>query len=243
MTVRPDAPTLAQRSTAFLDYVESWLTDRPTLDLAELIERVGGPDNVAIMSVDLIVGFCHQGALASPRVEGILPAVTRLLERAHGLGVRHIVLTQDTHVENAEEFGSFPPHCVVGTAESQTTPELMALSFADDFAIVEKNSISSTIAPQWTEWENANGPFAAWIIVGDCTDLCVYQAAMALMTRSFSEQRGQRVVIPVDCVQTYDMPVETAGQIGAEPHEGDLLHAVFLHSMALNGVEVVSRVV
>jgi nicotinamidase-related amidase len=243
MTAPATTPTLAHRATPYLDYVESWLAERPALDLADLIERADGPDNVAVVSVDLIVGFCHQGALASPRVEGILPDVTRLLARAHDLGVRHIVLTQDTHLENAEEFGSFPPHCIAGTHESQTAPALAGLSFADEFTIVEKNSISSTIAPQWVEWERAHGPFSAWVIVGDCTDLCVYQAAMSLQTRSLSEQRGHEVVIPVNCVQTYDMPVETAQKIGAEPHDGDLLHAVFLHSMALNGVEVVSRVV
>ena len=37
------------------------------------------------------------------------------------------------------------------------------------------------------------------------------------------------------------MPVETALQLGALPHDGDLLHRIFLYSMALNGIEVVAR--
>jgi hypothetical protein len=41
-------------------------------------------------------------------------------------------------------------------------------------------------------------------------------------------------------VDTYDMSVSTATQIGANPHGADLLHAVFLYHMALNGVEVFS---
>jgi hypothetical protein len=36
------------------------------------------------------------------------------------------------------------------------------------------------------------------------------------------------------------MPVETAQEIGAMPHDGDLLHRIFLYQMALNGVEVVA---
>jgi nicotinamidase-related amidase len=237
------SPSLAQRTAPYLDYVENWLDARPALPLVELIAHAGGPERVAIVSVDLIVGFCHQGALSSPRVENILPPVVHLLERAHALDVQNIILAQDTHLEDAEEFGSYPPHCVQGTEESQTAPLLARLPFADTFTVIEKNSISSTIAPQWVEWERQHGPFAAWVVVGDCTDLCVYQAAMALKTRSMSEQRGQMVVVPIDCVQTYDMPVDDAQRIGAEPHDGDLLHAVFLHSMALNGVDVVSRVV
>jgi hypothetical protein len=53
--------------------------------------------------------------------------------------------------------------------------------------------------------------------------------------------RDARVIVPANCVQTYDMPVETAAQFGILPHDGDLLHSVFLYHMALNGVEVVRR--
>jgi nicotinamidase-related amidase len=82
-----------------------------------------------------------------------------------------------------------------------------------------------------------------WIVVGDCTDLCVYQAAMALKTRSLANHLGQRVIVPADCVATYDLPVEPALAVGAQPHDGDLLHHVFLHSMSQNGVEIVARIV
>ena len=43
----------------------------------------------------------------------------------------------------------------------------------------------------------------------------------------------------------YNKPVRPevqALEIGTQPHDGDLLHAVFLHSMALNGVDVVATV-
>ncbi|HMM42598.1 MAG TPA: isochorismatase family protein [Thermomicrobiales bacterium] len=234
--------TLAERAAPYLNYVEEWLDRLPPASLKEIIKTAGGPERVAVVSVDLIVGFCHSGALSSPRVAGILQPAADLMTRAHGAGIEAIVLTQDTHRPDAEEFASYPPHCIAGTEESETAPELLALPFADSFDVVEKNSIASTIAPAWVAWEQEHGPFAAWIVVGDCTDLCVYQAAMALKLRSLSEHRGERVVVPVDCVQTYDLPVEQALEIGTQPHDGDLLHAVFLHSMALNGVDVVATV-
>jgi len=241
-TTHASAP-LSQRSAPYIDFLESWVTSLPDLSIDDVIESTGSVDQIAIVSVDLIVGFCHSGPLSSPRVAGILPAVRALMERAHAAGITKVVLSQDTHRPDAEEFGSYPAHCVAGTEESQTAPELRSLPFADQFAVVEKNSISSLIEPAFLEWEAANGPFATYIVVGDCTDLCIYQAAMALKLRSVDQHLGQRVIVPENCVQTYDITVETAAQIGAQPHDGDLLHHVFLHSMAQNGVEIVGRIV
>ena len=55
-------------------------------------------------------------------------------------------------------------------------------------------------------------------------------------------QRDCQVVVPENCVQTYDLPVAIAKSIGAMPHDGDLLHLVFLYHMALNGVRIVKAV-
>jgi nicotinamidase-related amidase len=235
--------TLQQRSAPYLDFLEAWLADLPDLSLDDTIAHAGSVDRIAIVSVDLIVGFCHSGPLSSPRVAAILPAVRALMEHAKDAGITKVVLAQDTHRPDAEEFGSYPPHCVAGTEESMTAPELSSLPFADGFTIVEKNSISSVIDPAFTEWESQHGPFSTYIVVGDCTDLCVYQAAMALKVRSVSQHLGQRVIVPENCVATYDIPVETAARLNTQPHDGDLLHLVFLHSMAQNGVDVVGRIV
>lgn len=234
---------LRVRSVAYLDFIEDWLAHLPNLALDSVIEEAGSAGQVAVVSVDLIVGFCHSGPLSSPRVAGILPAVAALFQRAYAAGITNIALTQDTHRPDAEEFASYPPHCIAGTEESQTAPELANLPFADTFTIIEKNSISSVIEPAFTEWETTHGPFSTYIIVGDCTDLCIYQAAMALKLRSVDQHLGQRVIVPANCVETYDVPVEMARTLGAPPHDGDLLHHVFLHSMAQNGVEVVGHVV
>lgn len=234
--------TLAERAAPYLNYVESWLNRLPSASLDEIIATAGGPGRVGFITVDLSVGFCHRGALSSPRVAAILQPTAELMTRAHEAGIEAFVLSQDAHRPDAQEFSSYPPHCVAGTDEADTAPELLALPFSDTFSLVETNSLATLIAPGWDDWEREHGPFAAWIVVGDCTDLCVYQAAMALKLRSNAEHRGERVVVPVDCVQTYDLPVEQALEVGAKPHDGDLLHAVFLHSMALNGVDVVATV-
>jgi hypothetical protein len=55
--------------------------------------------------------------------------------------------------------------------------------------------------------------------------------------------RNVRVVVPIDGVDTFDIPVDVAEEIGALPHPGDLLHLIFLYNMAQNGVEIVAKVV
>jgi hypothetical protein len=80
-------------------------------------------------------------------------------------------------------------------------------------------------------------------VVGDCTDLCTYQLAMYLRTAANeNQQRSIRIILPEDCVDTYDLPVTTAQQIGATPHSAEILHLIFLYHMMLNGIEVVSTI-
>jgi nicotinamidase-related amidase len=107
--------------------------------------------------------------------------------------------------------------------------------------VIPKNSISSFIGTTLNAWLNArHQELDTFIVVGDCTDLCVHQLAMHLRLRANAHGYHHRVVVPANCVQTYDMPVDTAANLDIMPHDADLLHAIFMYHMALNGVEIVS---
>ena len=225
----------------FLTWLTGWEANLKSAQLSEPIATE--PSQVAMMCVDLVVGFCYEGPLSSPRVARIVPPIVTLFQKAYTSDIQHFVLTQDSHPPDAVEFGAYAPHCVAGTQEAETVPELLALPFADEFTLIPKNSINSAIGTGLDAWLEAHPEVKTFIVVGDCTDLCVYQLAMHLRLRANALGLEQRIVLPVDCVATYDLPVETAQSLGVLPHDGDLLHAVFLYSMALNGVEVVSSVV
>ncbi len=221
----------------FLDWLIEWNRQLHPLALGDIDAA-----HTALLSIDLIRGFCTLGPLASPRVQGIVPNVVALFKKLHEHGVQHFILTQDTHAEGTPEFNAFAPHCVAGTAESETIPELAELPFAQTFHIVPKNSLSSTVGTELPAWLAAHPEINTFIIVGDCTDLCIFQAAMDLRLQANASNRADvRVIVPADCVQTYDLPIPIAQQIGALPHDGDLLHAIFLYMLALNGVEVVEH--
>jgi nicotinamidase-related amidase len=206
-------------------------------------EVIPDPAAVALIAVDLTKGFCCEGPLASPRVAAIVPAAVRLFRRVHDRGVRRFLLLQDTHDADAIEFSAYPPHAVAGTAESETIDELKELPFADLFVVMPKNSVSCDIGTDLGPWLEAHPAVTTFIVVGDCTDICVYLAAMYLRLRAnVLGLRDVGVIVPADCVQTYDLPVATAEELGALPHDGDLLHRVFLYHMALNGIQVVAHI-
>lgn len=230
--------SLLENSSAFIHYVDELVHNLKPIKWSEVITD---PQRTAILSVDLIVGFCYEGKLASPRIAAIVPNAVRLFEQAYARGVRQFVLVQEWHHENAEEFKAFAPHGIRHTREAETVPELAALPFADSFVILRKNSVNPAFDTGLDDWLNAH-PIHTAIVVGDCTDICAYLLALHLRTRANQRNEPLRVIVPANCVQTYDLPLPVAQPIGAMPHDGDFLHALFLYHMALHKLEVVSAI-
>jgi nicotinamidase-related amidase len=238
------APPLGQRSQAFLEYLDRFLTSLTDESLGAVIERAGGSAHVAMIAVDVVNGFCVAGPLASPRVGQIVPPIERLLRDAYEAGVRAFAVLRDSHSPRAPEFAQFGPHCLAGTAESALVGELAALPFAGSFADVPKNATSAWAgAEQFAAWvaRQRTAGVRAFVVAGDCTDLCVYQTAMPLKLAANARDEEIEVLVLADCVDTYDLPVDAAERLGVMPHPGDLLHAVFLYHLQLNGVHVVRR--
>jgi nicotinamidase-related amidase len=228
---------LMAKSVEFVDYLEEWLAGLEEVSLRDLVID---PARTAVVSVDILKGFCDFGPLSSPRVGAIVKPITRLFEQAWSLGVRHILLTQDTHEPDAVEFEQWPPHCVRGTTEAEPVDAFKALPFFDQLLQLPKNSIHSELHTGLSAWIADHPQVDTFIVVGDCTDLCTYQLAMHLRLEANARQLVRRVVVPVEAVDTYDRPVAAAREQGGFPHPGDLMHAVFLYHMALNGVAVVA---
>ena len=199
-------------------------------------------ENIAVVSADLIEGFCYHGRLASPRIGGIVGPNVELFRRAYDLGVRNFALVQEYHSPDALEFEQYGPHCIRETDEAETVEPLKALPFANLFTVIHKNSLHPALHTGLDKWLAERPQVNTFITVGDCTDLCVYQFAMHFKLMGNAVDRRTNVLVPANCVQTYDVAVDAAQAIGALPHDGDLLHALFLYHMALNGAAVCSRI-
>jgi nicotinamidase-related amidase len=236
-----DVNTFLQQSKPFVEWMLVWKESLQPLSLKTL--TAADPASVGIVSVDVIKGFCNVGPLSSPRVNQIITPIVELFKLAWEQGVRDIALPQDAHPEDAVEFAQYTPHCIRGTEEAETVAAFRALPFFDNLVVIEKNSIASGLEPAFDAWLSGRPFIKNWIVVGDCTDLCTHQLAMHIRLNANQHQReGVRVILPVNGVDTYDLPVETAQQIGAVPHDGVFLHLVFLYHMMLNGIEVVTEI-
>ncbi len=237
------ASNVATTGASFLTWLDNWVSNFSSLDLGAFMHENGiKPENVAVISADLVVGFCYKGTLASPRIASVVEPSANLFRRAHSLGVRHFLLVQEYHSHDAEEFQQFAPHCIRDTEESETVRSLATLPFSNLFTVIHKNSLHPALSTDMDSWLARHPQINTFITVGDCTDLCLYQLVMHLKLGANAIDRHINVVVPANCVQTYELSVETAQEIGAMPHDGDLMHAIFLYHMALNGAQIVAGV-
>ncbi len=234
--------TFIEQSKPFMAWMLDWQANLKPATLGSLAHN-DDPRSIGIISVDVINGFCTVGSLASPRVNTIVEPIASLFREAWAFGVRDILLTQDTHPTDAVEFAQYAPHCVRGTVESETVAAFKELPFFEQMTVLPKNSINSGFAPGFSEWTAARPQIKIWIVVGDCTDLCTHQLAMHMRLWANQNQlRDVRVVLPVNTVDTYDLPVQIANELGIVPHDANFLHLVFLYNMMQNGVEIFSEI-
>jgi nicotinamidase-related amidase len=241
MTNSTISTAILEQGAEFLTAIVEWAQNLPSIAWDDLAGEAA-QGRVSLFSVDMINGFCHQGMLSSPRVHSLIPAVVEAFNGAHAIGVRNFILAQDCHSSESVELANFPPHCLAGTSEAETIPELANLPFADLYTVVTKNSLNAFHGTQLSAWFEAHRDLSTAVVIGDCTDLCVYQMAMHLKLYANAHNLKMRIIVPENAVQTYDIPVAVAREIGALPHSGDILHLLFLYHMHLNGIEIVRQI-
>lgn len=183
-------------------------------------------NNPCVFVVDMINGFTREGALADPAIAACASPIRNLLEKTQA---KSLFIT-DCHEQGAAEFNSFPEHCLKGSAESQVMDELSG--FVGE--VLEKNCISAAAVPGFTDWLDALGENRDLVVTGCCTDLCVLQLALPLV--SYINQMGKsgmRVIIPEDCVDTYHID---------GVHDAKFWNETALDLMKANGVLVVGSI-
>lgn len=206
-----------------LGEMEKFLEERPQLDINEL-----NPKETVLVIVDMINGFCKSGNLASPRINALIPETERILKLCSEKGIKAIAFA-DSHSEDSPEFSSYPSHCVRGTWESEVVDELKGIT---DIRIINKNSTNGFLEEEFQNWLKDNPQIKNFIVVGDCTDICVEQFSNTLKAYFNMKNIKARVIVPISAVETYDLGY----------HYAELLNLVALIIMAGNGVEIVKTI-
>lgn len=188
-------------------------------------------DKTSLFVVDMVVGFVYSGIMSSPRVEAIVNNIVELNELTSGYKK---VFFLDTHEEDAQEFSSYPMHCVKGTEEAELIPELKTkYSDGPKTTYVNKNSTNGFFSGEFQEWlKNNENEVDNYIVAGCVTDICVMQFALSLKAYFNENNKNKRVIVPINSVETYD----------GGSHDGELMNLFALYNMHINGIEVVDNI-
>jgi nicotinamidase-related amidase len=215
---------IREKSVEILMGMMDELESKPSLQLGSL-----DANQSVLIIMDMINGFTHEGPLASPRIRALIPEISRLTAACREKGMEMIAFA-DAHDPNSPEFAVYPPHSIRGTHQSQVVEEIAAIG---GYKLIEKNSTNGFHELAFQEWLRGKDSVINWIIVGDCTDICIYQFATTIKTYGNTHSRDYRVIVPINAVDTYDGGL----------HMAELYHIVFLHSLIGNGIEIVGGIV
>ncbi len=141
----------------------------------------------ALIVVDVQNDFCEGGSLAVTGGAALASATSEYL--AGGADYRHVVATQDFHIDPGDHFSdrpdyssSWPPHCLAGSTGAQFHPDLDSDRFD---AVFRKGAYDAG----YSGFEGIDGsgtPLADWLtqhdvdqvdVVGIATDHCVRATA------------------------------------------------------------------
>ncbi len=219
-----DKDELIKKSSETLNSIISSFEQLERMKTEELIGKA------ALVIVDMNNGFSIKGTLYSPRIEQLIPEVSRLAHIFAEAKNIPVIIVNENHTENAREFNAYPPHCITGTEEAQIISELEDIS---NKIIIGKNCTNAFVIEQFKDTiiELNKKGINKFIVIGDCTDICIYQAAVSVQTYFNNYNLDGQVIVPLNAVDTYDLE--------ATNHDGDLMNIVFLYSMIGNGIKVV----
>lgn len=221
-----DKETIAEQSGSLSIWQEEFRS-LPDVALDSL-----DPQTTALFIVDMIIGFAVKGALSSPRIGELISPIAELAARCHALGMP-VVAFADTHSPQSEELASYPSHCLRGTEESWLCPEIMHAIEQNDrgsFTLIEKNSTNGFVEPAFEQWlkDRHHHPISTYLIVGDCTDICISQFALTAKAWHNTRDIPLRVLVPLALNDTYDSP----------GHPADVMNLFSLAAMRQSGVEL-----
>ncbi len=212
-----------------------------------------------LVVVDEVNGFASvgAGALAPPvpnaQVERMV-AETDRLARDFAERSAPILAFLDTH-EPGQPEPPYPPHCERGTGEEELVPELTWLADCPQAMLVRKDCINGFVGAtsladgrnKVADWVNAHG-LDTVLVAGICTDICVMDFVLTLLSarnHGMMPTLQDIVVYDAGCA-TYDLPKETAAEIGlpeTAAHPQALTHHLGLYFMASRGAVLASEVI
>ncbi|KGN03024.1 isochorismatase [Clostridium novyi A str. 4570] len=194
----------------------------------ELDTKLLKKENTALVIVDMVNGFAKKGNLMSSRINNIIPSVLNTTNICYERGFK-ILAFNDEHSEESIEFNEYPIHCLKGAWESELIDELKKF---EDIKIIGKNSTNGFMEEEFQSWISLNENINNFVVVGNCTDICVMQFVMTLKSYFNKKNEDVNIFIPIDSVETFH----------SKEHNGDLMNIFAIYNMSINGVKIMSNI-
>lgn len=204
-----------------LNSLKNNLDNLPTLNLSDL-----QLNKSELFIVDINNGFAKEGNMYSSRVNNLINPIVNFT-KSISKDIKSIIAFTDYHTDESVELLNYPTHCLKDTIECEIVDELKSI---DNIKIVKKNSTNGFFALSNLDFNNTDNI----IIIGDCTDICVYQLAITLKSYFNQNNISKNIIVPINLVDTYHVD---------NVHPAELLNIVFFNSMIQNGIKVVKEII
>ncbi|MFP4457623.1 MAG: cysteine hydrolase family protein [Clostridia bacterium] len=203
--------------------LEEKFSNLPIVDLKEL-----DPRNTVLVIMDMINGFAKKGALMDERIKDLIPGISELLEKMIDKEYK-VLAFADYHDKINPEFNTFPEHSLAETEESEMVDELKEIG---GYKLIHKNSTNGFFAPAFINWFNDNQDVDTYILVGDCTDICIMQFGLAMKAYNNQLNKESNIIVVKDLIDTYDVA----------KHDGDIINLFSLYIMQNAGIKIVKEI-
>ncbi len=129
-----------------------------------------------LYTIDMNNGFVNFGPMANPEYNKLVPEQVKLINKFINEG-EYVNFILEGHDQNAREFKTYPPHCIMGTEEAELIPELKPYEKYEKANKFYKNSINGMLNPSVQEQIRRLKDLKEIVIQGVCADLCVMDFA------------------------------------------------------------------
>ena len=190
-------------------------------------------NKTAVIVVDMIDGFVNIGNFASPRVKSMAPNIEILLEK---FKASRKLFFRDVHTKDSKEFNAYIEHCI-NEKETEIIKELKRYAYDEELkdlvTVIKKNYTNGFLAKGFKEWLENNMDIENFIVVGCVTDICVSDFARSIQCYIYESNLDKKVIIPRNCVETYDFA----------HHNAEIINTVALYSMKLAGICIIDEII
>ncbi|KAL8532403.1 hypothetical protein ACS0TY_008847 [Phlomoides rotata] len=192
---------------------------------------LSGEVKTGLVLVDIVNGFCTVGSgnlapqAPDKQIAGMVDESVKLA-REFRKKDWPIYALLDTHQPDVPE-DPYPPHCIVGTDESELVPALQWLENEPNVTLRRKDcidgflgSLEKDASNVFVDWVKVND-IKAILVVGICTDICVLDfscSALSARNRGMLSPLQDVIVYSRGCA-TFDLPIQIARNI-----KGSLAH-------------------